>query len=70
MPLRSRLIGLTCEGQRVLVNPDQIIWAQTWEGSVGANKGKSETQIFFEGHHAVTVDQSLDELLDLCSDME
>jgi hypothetical protein len=54
----------------VLVNQGQIIWAQTWGGSVGVNKGKSETQIFFEGHRALTVDQSLSELLALFSDVE
>jgi hypothetical protein len=70
MPLRSRLIELKSEGQRVLVNQDQIIWAQTWEGSVDFNKGKPATQIFFEGHRALTVDQSLDELSALCSDLE
>jgi hypothetical protein len=54
MPLRSRLIQLTSEGQRVLVGPDQIIWAKTWEGSVDFNKGKPATQVIFEGHRALT----------------
>ena len=70
MPLRSRLIELTSEGEPVLVNQDQIIWAQTLEGSADFNKGNLATQIFFEGQRALTVDQSLVELLALCSDVE
>ena len=69
MSLSSRLIEATSEGRPVLVNQDQIIWAQMWEGSADWNRGKTATQIFFEGHRSLTVDQSLDELLALCSDV-
>ena len=70
IPLSSHLIELTSEGQPVLVNQDQIIWAQTLEGSADFNKGNPATQIFFQGQRALTVDQILDELLALCSDVE
>jgi hypothetical protein len=69
MPFRSRLIELTSEGEPVLADQDQDHLGSDVRRIGRYEKRKSATQIF-EGQHALTVDQSLDELLALCSDVE
>ncbi|HEY2663314.1 MAG TPA: hypothetical protein VGI47_03170 [Candidatus Binataceae bacterium] len=65
------MIELMSEGQPVLVNQDQIIWAQRWEGSVDFNKGNLRRRFSLrDSVPTLTVDQSLDELLALSSDVK